>query len=119
MSNAKKPLRIGVAGVGVVGQGVIKYLAEHPDFAPAAGQVAVTLGGAPKTVTAETVVDGWAGGDGAGAASAWAAVKAARAAKTAVRIRRYWSASGTGKWRLGIRLRGRPEQSVPGAVRWA
>ena len=35
-------MRIGVAGVGVVGQGVIKYLSEHPDFAPAIGEVVVT-----------------------------------------------------------------------------
>ena len=36
-----KNLKIGVAGVGVVGQGLIKYLVAHPDFAPASGRVEV------------------------------------------------------------------------------
>ncbi len=34
--------KIGVAGLGTVGGGLIKYLAEFPDFAPAGGRAVVT-----------------------------------------------------------------------------
>ena len=33
--------RIGVAGLGTVGTGLLKFLAERPDFAPAGGRVTV------------------------------------------------------------------------------
>jgi homoserine dehydrogenase len=35
-------LRVGVAGLGTVGGGLVKFLAERPDFAPAGGKVEVT-----------------------------------------------------------------------------
>jgi homoserine dehydrogenase len=35
-------LRVGVAGLGTVGGGLLNFLSERPDFAPAGGQVAVT-----------------------------------------------------------------------------
>ncbi|MDB5438360.1 MAG: hom [Caulobacteraceae bacterium] len=35
-------LRIGVAGLGTVGGGLIQFLTERPDFAPAGGRVVVT-----------------------------------------------------------------------------
>ncbi len=34
--------RLGVAGLGTVGAGLLKFLAEHPDFAPAPGRVEVS-----------------------------------------------------------------------------
>ncbi len=34
--------KIGVAGLGTVGGGLVKYLADHPGFAPAGGQAVVT-----------------------------------------------------------------------------
>jgi homoserine dehydrogenase len=37
-----KVWRIGVAGLGTVGGGVVKFLAERPDFAPAGGRAEVT-----------------------------------------------------------------------------
>ena len=37
-----KVWKIGVAGLGTVGGGLVKYLADHPDFAPAGGQAVVT-----------------------------------------------------------------------------
>jgi homoserine dehydrogenase len=37
-----KTWRIGVAGLGTVGGGLLKFLAEQPDFAPAGGRVVVT-----------------------------------------------------------------------------
>ena len=37
-----KLLRIGVAGLGTVGGGLLKFLAERPDFAPAGGRAVVT-----------------------------------------------------------------------------
>jgi homoserine dehydrogenase len=39
---AGKLWRIGVAGLGTVGGGLLKFLAERPDFAPAGGRAAVT-----------------------------------------------------------------------------
>ena len=39
---SKQTLRIGVAGLGTVGGGLIKYLKAAPGFAPAGGQVVVT-----------------------------------------------------------------------------
>jgi homoserine dehydrogenase len=38
----KKTWRIGVAGLGTVGAGLLTFLSEHPGFAPAGGQVAIT-----------------------------------------------------------------------------
>jgi homoserine dehydrogenase len=38
----QKTWRVGVAGLGTVGAGLLSFLAEHPDFAPAGGRVAVT-----------------------------------------------------------------------------
>lgn len=37
-----KTWRIGVAGLGTVGAGLLNFLSERPDFAPAGGRVAVT-----------------------------------------------------------------------------
>ncbi|WP_334164993.1 homoserine dehydrogenase [Phenylobacterium sp.] len=37
-----KDWRIGVAGLGTVGAGLLTFLSEHPGFAPAGGQVSVT-----------------------------------------------------------------------------
>src|ERR1700744_5061944 len=39
---AHKTWRIGVAGLGTVGAGLLTFLAEHPDFAPAGGRASVT-----------------------------------------------------------------------------
>jgi len=37
-----KTWRIGVAGLGTVGGGLVKFLAERPEFAPAGGRAVVT-----------------------------------------------------------------------------
>ena len=37
-----KTWRVGVAGLGTVGAGLLNFLSERPDFAPAGGRVAVT-----------------------------------------------------------------------------
>ena len=42
MTKSEKVLRIGLAGAGVVGQGLLKFLAQRPDFAPAGATVVVT-----------------------------------------------------------------------------
>eukprot|EP01042_Synura_sphagnicola_P021998 gene21998-28005_t len=42
MTRLQPPLRVGLAGVGVVGQGLVKFLAESPDFAPAGRTVVIT-----------------------------------------------------------------------------
>jgi homoserine dehydrogenase len=39
---ANKTLRIGIAGLGTVGGGLLNFLSERPDFAPAGGIVAIT-----------------------------------------------------------------------------
>ena len=39
---AKAHWRVGVAGLGTVGGGLVKFLAERPDFAPAGGRAVVT-----------------------------------------------------------------------------
>ncbi len=38
----EKTWRLGVAGLGTVGAGLLKFLSEHPGFAPAGGQAVVT-----------------------------------------------------------------------------
>ncbi|MBV9508846.1 MAG: homoserine dehydrogenase, partial [Caulobacteraceae bacterium] len=38
----KQQWRVGVAGLGTVGGGLIKFLAERPDFAPAGARAVVT-----------------------------------------------------------------------------
>jgi homoserine dehydrogenase len=38
----RKLWRVGVAGLGTVGAGLLNFLSEHPDFAPAGGRAAVT-----------------------------------------------------------------------------
>ena len=38
---AKNNWRIGVAGLGTVGGGLLSFLAEHPDFAPAGASAEV------------------------------------------------------------------------------
>jgi len=38
----RKTWRIGVAGLGTVGAGLLTFLSEHPDFAPAGGRAVVT-----------------------------------------------------------------------------
>ncbi|TAJ73160.1 MAG: homoserine dehydrogenase [Phenylobacterium sp.] len=38
----RKTWRVGVAGLGTVGAGLLTFLSEHPDFAPAGGRVVVT-----------------------------------------------------------------------------
>jgi homoserine dehydrogenase len=40
--SAQKTWRIGVAGLGTVGAGLLKFLSERPDFAPAGGKASVT-----------------------------------------------------------------------------
>lgn len=42
MTSDRKSWRIGVAGLGTVGAGLLTFLAEHPDFAPAGGRATVT-----------------------------------------------------------------------------
>ncbi|MFO0437753.1 MAG: hypothetical protein ACK5YD_04435, partial [Phenylobacterium sp.] len=44
MSTTRNPRtwRIGVAGLGTVGSGLLAFLAERPDYAPAGGRVVVT-----------------------------------------------------------------------------
>jgi homoserine dehydrogenase len=42
MSEDRKPWRIGIAGLGVVGSSLGKFLAEAPDFSPAHGRAVVT-----------------------------------------------------------------------------
>ena len=39
---SQKVWRIGVAGLGTVGGGLLKFLSERPDFAPAGGRAVVT-----------------------------------------------------------------------------
>ena len=39
---AQKTWRVGVAGLGTVGAGLLNFLSERPDFAPAGGRTAVT-----------------------------------------------------------------------------
>ena len=38
-----KQLRLGIAGLGTVGGGLLNFISEHPDFAPAQGHA--VLGG--------------------------------------------------------------------------
>ena len=38
----RKTWRVGVAGLGTVGAGLLTFLSEHPDFAPAGGRATVT-----------------------------------------------------------------------------
>jgi homoserine dehydrogenase len=38
----RKTWRVGVAGLGTVGAGLLSFLADHPDFAPAGGKAVVT-----------------------------------------------------------------------------
>jgi homoserine dehydrogenase len=38
----QKTWRVGVAGLGTVGGGLLQFLAEQPDFAPAGGRAVVT-----------------------------------------------------------------------------
>ncbi len=38
----QKTWRIGVAGLGTVGAGLLNFLSDHPDFAPAGGRSVVT-----------------------------------------------------------------------------
>jgi homoserine dehydrogenase len=42
MSSDRKTWRLGVAGLGTVGAGLLTFLAERPDFAPAGGRAVVT-----------------------------------------------------------------------------
>ena len=39
---SEKTWRIGVAGLGTVGAGLLTFLADRPDFAPAGGRAVVT-----------------------------------------------------------------------------
>jgi homoserine dehydrogenase len=41
-SSGRKVWRVGVAGLGTVGGGLLSFLAERPDFAPAGGRAVVT-----------------------------------------------------------------------------
>ena len=38
----RKDWRIGVAGLGTVGAGLLTFLSERPDFAPAGGRASIT-----------------------------------------------------------------------------
>ncbi len=40
--SAQKAWRLGVAGLGTVGSGLLSFLGEHPDFAPAGGRAVVS-----------------------------------------------------------------------------
>ena len=42
MDLAPRTVRIGLAGVGVVGQGLVRFLQARPDFAPAGGTAVIT-----------------------------------------------------------------------------
>ena len=42
MATERKTWRVGVAGLGTVGAGLLTFLSEHPDFAPAGGRASVT-----------------------------------------------------------------------------
>jgi homoserine dehydrogenase len=42
MGTDRKTWRVGVAGLGTVGAGLLTFLSEHPGFAPAGGRVSVT-----------------------------------------------------------------------------
>ena len=42
MTSTQIPLRVGLAGIGVVGQGLVKFLATAPDFAPAGRSVVIS-----------------------------------------------------------------------------
>ncbi|HWW26188.1 MAG TPA: homoserine dehydrogenase, partial [Caulobacter sp.] len=42
MSTPNKTWRVGVAGLGTVGGGLLQFLAEQPDFAPAGDRAVVT-----------------------------------------------------------------------------
>jgi len=42
MTSSMPPLRVGLAGVGVVGQGLVRFLEASPDFAPAGRSVVIT-----------------------------------------------------------------------------
>jgi len=42
MATDRKPWRVGVAGLGTVGAGLLSFLSERPDFAPAGGRAVVT-----------------------------------------------------------------------------
>jgi len=42
MTQPQKVWKIGVAGLGTVGSGLVSFLAERPDFAPAGGRAVVT-----------------------------------------------------------------------------
>ena len=39
---SRKTWRIGIAGLGTVGAGLLDFLSDRPDFAPAAGRTAIT-----------------------------------------------------------------------------
>src|ERR1700753_1252005 len=39
---ARKTWRVGVAGLGTVGAGLLTFLAEHPAFAPAGGEAVIS-----------------------------------------------------------------------------
>ncbi len=42
MESSRRTVRIGLAGVGVVGQGLVRFLEAQPDFAPAGGRAVIT-----------------------------------------------------------------------------
>jgi len=42
MAADQKTWRVGIAGLGTVGAGLLTFLSEHPDFAPAGGRASVT-----------------------------------------------------------------------------
>jgi homoserine dehydrogenase len=42
VSTDRKTWRVGVAGLGTVGAGLLTFLSDHPDFAPAGGRAVVT-----------------------------------------------------------------------------
>ncbi|MFM8941724.1 MAG: homoserine dehydrogenase, partial [Phenylobacterium sp.] len=42
IARSRRTWRIGVAGLGTVGGGLLGFLAERPDFAPAGGRALVT-----------------------------------------------------------------------------
>ena len=61
MDLARRTVRIGLAGVGVVGQGLVRFLQSEPDFAPAGGTAVITgVSARDRTRARDVSLDGYA-----------------------------------------------------------